>query len=305
MKFPLITAIAIAALVSSAPAAKYKWTGMRAPAKISAEDGVNEKQLSKKIGKFLVFENKDQWAHAIYNVNNRFPGSRPWVTWAVGDLKDATQISDEAHEEYLKHMDLMGVDVFLEVWPSGKDVNELIDTFLSKYKHHSCIAGFGVDLEFHKRVDDQTAKAWDERIKTHNKNYRLFLKHWDFRHMPPTYRGAADRKAGPIFINMSSEASIEALNKEFVEWAAQFSPSAVAFQIGYPTEEDGMDGKATTGWWKMNDPIQEWGDSLIAGIKNQNQEVGLLWCTVKSGKTYNIKFDITKGAKLPPPSAKQ
>src|SRR5687768_362679 len=89
---------------STLAAAKYKWTGMRAPCKVSAEDGLNEKQLSRKIGKFLVLENKEQWAQVIYNVNNRFPGSRPWVTWAVGELKGATQISDEAHEAYLAHM---------------------------------------------------------------------------------------------------------------------------------------------------------------------------------------------------------
>ena len=297
------TLVVLAAILggnTSAIAAAYKWTGMRAPCKISAEDGLNEKQLSKKIGTFLVFDNKEQWAHAIFNVNNRFPNSRPWITWAVGELKGAKQIPDAAHEEYLAHMDLLGVDVFLEVWPGGKDVLILIDTYLARYKHHPCIAGFGVDLEFHRKVDDATAKAWDEKIKSHNKNYRLFFKHWELSYMPPTYRGVEGGKANPIFINMSSEASIEALNKEFVEWAEHFAPSAVAFQIGYPTEEDGMDGKATTGWWKMKDPIKEWGDLLIAGINTDKQEIGLLWTTARSGKTYNTKFDITRGARLPP-----
>ena len=296
------TAVTFITLVNtSALAATYKWTGMRAPCKVSAEDGLNEKQLGRKIGKFLTLGNKDEWGHVIFNVNNRFPGSRPWVTWAVGELKDADQLPDDVHEAYLTHMDLLGVDVYLEVWPSGKDVLQLIDTCLSKYKHHPSVAGFGVDLEFHRaRVDDATAKAWDERIKGHGANYRLFLKHWDVRHMPPNYRGAAGGRAGPIFINMSSEASIEALNKEFAEWAGHFAPAAVAFQIGYPTEEDGMDGKGTSGWWRMEDPIKEWGESLLAGIKTTNQEIGLLWCCAKSGKTYNAKWDLTKRAKLPP-----
>ena len=285
-------------LALDAHAASYKWTGMRNPCKVSAEDGLNEKQLSRKIGTFITLANEDEWAHAIFNVNNRFPNSRPWVTWAVGDLKDATPLPDDVHEAYLAHMDLLGVEVFLEVWPSGKDVNALIDTYLTKYKHHPSVVGFGVDLEYAKRVDDATAKAWDERIKSHNPRYRLFLKHWELGYMPKTYRG--DPKLGPIFINMSSEASIDALNREFVEWAAHFAPAAVAFQIGYPTEEDGMDGTAKTGWWKLNDPIKDWGDSLIAGIQHPTQEVGLLWVTARSGKTYNAKWDITKGAKLPP-----
>src|SRR5688500_1037541 len=132
---------------------------MRNPCKVSAEDGVNEKQLSRKIGKFITLANEDEWAHAIFNVNNRFPNSRPWVTWAVGDLKDATPLPDDVHEAYLAHMDLLGVEVFLEVWPSGKDVNALIDMYLTKYKHHPSVVGFGVDLEYAKRVDDATAKA--------------------------------------------------------------------------------------------------------------------------------------------------
>jgi hypothetical protein len=277
--------LAILLSILTTHAANYKWSGMRAPCKMSAEDGLNEKQLSKKIGSFIPLAGNDQWANAVFNVNNRFPGSRPWVTWAVGDLKGAHKLTDDEHEAYLAHMDLLGVDVFLEVWPSGKDVPELIDTYLAKYKQHSSVAGFCIDLEFHKKVDDETAKAWDDKIKSHNKNYRLMLKHWEASFMPKTYRG---------------EASIEALNKEFAEWASHFAPAAVAFQIGYPTEEDGMDGKAVTGWWKMNDPIKEWGDALLAGIKTENQEIGLLWTTVKSGKTYNVKFDLTKGAKLPP-----
>ena len=295
-----ILAFAFLALpAGTALAATYEWTGVRNPGKVSAEDGLNEKQLGRKIGRFITLQSKEEWAQVIFNVNNRFPGSRPWVTWAVGELKGATPLTDEVHEAYLTHMDQLGVDVFLEVWPSGKDVPTLIDTHLSSYKHHKCIAGFGVDLEYHKRVDDAMAKDWDQRIKAHNPSYRLFLKHWELSYMPPTYRGVAGDKAGPIFINMSSEATIEALNKEFVEWASHFAPSAVAFQIGYPTEEDGMDGKGTAGWWKLKDPIKDWGDALLAGIKTQDQEIGLLWVCVKSGKSYNAKWDLTSGARLP------
>ena len=113
--------------------------------------------------------------------------------------------------------------------------------------------------------------------------------------MPPTYRGKGDM----IFINTSSEAEVDALNTEFARWAAHFAPSACAFQIGYPADEDGMDGKNTTGWWKLSDPIKDWGQSLIQKIESPKQEIGLLWVCVKSGKTYNTKWDLTKGATLP------
>ena len=306
----LIIATALFIVTSTSPdsadaaGATYTWTGMRNPCKRSAEDGLNEKQLGKKIGTFTTLADKDEWAQAIFNVNNRFPGSRPWVTWAVGDLKDATPLSLADHEAYLAHMDALGVDVFLEVWPSGKDVNDLIDTWLPRFKHHPCIKGFGVDLEYHKpRPDDAIARMWDQRIKMHGKEYRLFLKHWEQSYMPATYRGAAGTgpagKGDMIFINTSSEASIDALNKEFAEWANHFAPAAVAFQIGYPSDEDGMDGSKDKGWWRLKDPIKEWGDQLRAMIKNPGQEVGLLWVCAKSGKSYNATWDLTKGAKLP------
>ena len=115
--------------------------------------------------------------------------------------------------------------------------------------------------------------------------------------MPKTYRG--DPKLGPIFISMSSEASIDALNWEFGEWAAHFAPATVAFQIGYPSDEDGMNGSKEKGWWLLKDPIKDWGDELRAMIRTRDQKVGLLWVCAKSGKTYNAAWDLTKGAKVP------
>src|SRR6185436_19304775 len=54
--------------------------------------------------------------------------------------------------------------------------------------------------------------------------------------------------------------------------------------------------KNTSGWWKLQDPIKNWGDSLLAKIGNPEQEIGLLWVCVKSGKSYNAHWDLTKGA---------
>lgn len=93
------TAAAFAALLFSmnAVAAEFRWTGMRNPCKQSAEDGLDTRQLGKKIGKFLTLPNENAWAHAIFNVSNRFPDSTPWVTWAVGEVRDAEPLSDETH----------------------------------------------------------------------------------------------------------------------------------------------------------------------------------------------------------------
>src|SRR6185436_6132179 len=109
------------------------------------------------------------------------------------------------------------------------------------------------------------------------------------------YRGKGDL----IFIDTSSEASVEELNAAYASWAAHFAPSACAFQIGYPADEDGMDGSNATGWWKLPDPIKDWGNSLLSKIDHPTQEIGILWVCVKSGKTYNAKWDLTRGATLP------
>ncbi len=281
----------LALMVGQASAATLKWSGARNPAKVSAGDGVTE--LGTKIGKFITLSNQAEWASVIFHVNNRFPGSTPWVTLAVGAVPDAPPRSKAAHEEFLGAMDSLGVEVFLEIFPSQtNDVLAAIDSWLGKFKTHPSVKGFGVDLEYFARVDDAAAKAWDEKIKAHNPGYRMFLKHWEIGFMPPAYRGKGDL----IFIDTSSEASMAELNAGFVKWAAHFAPSACAFQFGYPADEDGMDGQNTTGWWKLPDPIQDWGNTLLAQIKNPKQEIGFLWVCVKSGKTYNANWDLTKRA---------
>jgi len=285
-----IIAPLLALIVGTASAASFKWTGMRNPCKVSAEDGVTK--LGTKIGKFITLQNEES-AHAIFNVNNRFQGSTPWATMAVGPVPDAATVTPEAQDRFLKYMDELDVEIFLEIYPrKTNDVLAEIDKWLDRFKQHQCVKGLGVDLEYYQRVDDAAAKAWDEKIKSHNAQHRMFLKHWEQSYMPPSYRGDV------IFINTSSEASVEALNAEFPQWASRFAPAACAFQIGYPSDEDTMDGKSSGGWWKLQDPIRNWGDSLLGRMTNSPQELGLLWVCVKSGKTYNANWDLTKGATL-------
>jgi len=113
--------------------------------------------------------------------------------------------------------------------------------------------------------------------------------------MPPTYRGKGDL----IFVDFASEATVEDLSKGFASWANRFAPTACAFQIGYPADEDGMNGSNTLGWWKLKDPIKEWGKMILSQIKNPAQELGLIWVTAKSSKTYHKKWDLTKGGSVP------
>jgi DNA-binding beta-propeller fold protein YncE len=91
------------------------------------------------------------------------------------------------------------------------------------------------------------------------------------------------------------------LNSGFVSWANHFTPAACAFQIGYPADEDGMNGSNTNGWWKLKDPIKDWSAMLLSKITNTNQELGILWVCAKSGKTYNADWDLARGGTLSSP----
>jgi hypothetical protein len=280
-------------------AASYKWTGAWQPARVSAADGVTA--LDIKIGKFINLP-KEELAQVVFNVNNRFPGSQAWSAWAVGDMSGLTPshqgLTDAQHEAYLTYMDKLGVAVFLEIFPSKKantNVLNEIDHWLTKFKHHKSVTGFGIDLEYYEKASDAAAKSWDEKIKSHNPAYRLFIRHYDPNFMPPTYRGKGDL----IFVDFASEATVEDLSKGFAAWANRFAPTACAFQIGYPADEDGMNGSNTLGWWKLKDPIREWGNMILEQVNNPDQELGLIWVTAKSGKSYHTKWDITKGATLP------
>lgn len=279
----------------------FQWTGTWMPMRISAGDGITE--LDTKIGRFTHFLEKQSYLNAIRNINGKFPGSAPWTTWTVGDLSRATpagtNLTDAQHEEYLSLMDKHDIKVFLEVFPFAAnakknlpdvDAATEIDKWLGKLKHHKSVAGVGIELEYFGKATDSLAAEWNRIVKSHNPKYRIFLRHYSKNFMPPNYRGAGDL----IFICDASEGTIAELNSAFASWANYFAPTACAFQIGYPADEDGMNGSKESGWWRLKDPVREWGNGILPLIKNEKQEIGLIWVTAKSGKSYNKAWDLTK-----------
>lgn len=228
------------------------------------------------------------WLEAIKTMNGYFEGSTPCGIWIVGELsrpKDCRLFFPgdgkeyphvqfdpvDKHEEFLSAFDKAGIKVFLQVEPANADMLTLIDLVLGRYKNHDCVIGFGVDVEWHReadnpewgvKVDDAMAQQWDARVKSHNPKYRLFLKHWDNRWMPPKYRGDI------IFVDDSQIfEEFNAMVEEFVnEWANYFYPNAVFFQIGYPSDRP---------WWKqLNNPPKTIGDAIHSRIK---QDCGIFW----------------------------
>ena len=234
------------------------------------------------------FPEPQGWQKAIQTMSGYFDGSIPCAIWIVGkfernkachlffpsDGKTYTNIQFEdvdTHEKFLSHFDDAGIKVFLQVEPASADMPTLIDLVLNRYKHHPCVIGFGVDVEWHREsekpewgvpVTDQQAEEWEKRVKAHNPQYKLFLKHWDREWMPENYRGDI------VFVDDSQILpNFDAMLDEFVnDWAAYFYPNMVFFQIGYPSDKP---------WWqKLNNPPFDIGRGIATRIK---QNCGIFW----------------------------
>jgi len=234
------------------------------------------------------FPDPEDWNSSMGKMSSYFEGSSPCAIWIVGVVKNKTAcllefpaddkeqeniiFSDfDKHEPYLDYFDKSGIQVFLQVEPANADIPALIDLVLSRYKQHECVIGFGIDVEWHResdregwgvKVTDEQAEAWEIQVKSHKKEYRLFLKHWDRKWMPHRYRGDI------VFVSDSQIfQNFEEMRDEFVDyWAAYFAPNTVFFQIGYPSDRP---------WWqKMENPPSEMGKAIAERV---SQSCGIFW----------------------------
>jgi len=233
------------------------------------------------------FPDTTGWKNAITAMQSNFEGSIACGIWIVGRMagdetcylefpsdKEISNIKfaeSDKHEIYLDYFDRNGIKVFLQVESASAEVLDVIDIVLNRYKHHSCVIGFGVDVEWYKRadypewgvkVDDDLAEKWEKKVKSHNGSYRLFLKHWDYNWMPPKYRGDL------VFVDDSQIfEGLEPMVKEFKIWADKFKPNAVYFQIGYPSDRK---------WWdKFDNPPKFMGEKITEQI--EENECGIIW----------------------------
>jgi len=174
-------------------------------------------------------------------------------------------------EDYLKKFDELEIDVWLQVEPGHNNLVDLAKVLLDKYGHHSCVKGFGIDVEWYYRsnIDYKGRKLTDKEIMdvvdvvhSKNPNYTIFVKHWESEYMPPNYRD------GLIFINDSERnENYEKKESIFVEWAKKYSNNPVMFQIGYPSDRDTM--------WK-NDPVG-FAKKIIQATSKYNNQIGIIW----------------------------
>jgi hypothetical protein len=224
------------------------------------------------------------WLRVGQEMAARFPGAVGETVWIVGRLKDDGTLlnfpvdsdhpliygtEDDENEAVLDLFDRHGFRVWLQVEPGHAPVGELIDIVLARYKHHPSVVGFGVDVEWFesteqpegRQVTDREAKAWLKKIRKHDRDYRLFLKHWLIGKMPPNQR------EGLLFIDDSQILpSLEAMVDEFAEWGKAFAPAPVGFQYGYPSDRP---------WWsQLEDPPGDVGQAILDRVPNTE---GLYW----------------------------
>lgn len=223
------------------------------------------------------------WYNASADMAKRFSGSSPSVIWILGytdndgcfvdfpNPNPGTQYANiyfsdtDNNEAYLDYFDRQGIKVWLQVEPGFADIPTVIDLALTQYGHHSCIIGFGIDVEWYKTsssnnyegdaVTDEEAQVWSEKVRSFNENYLLFTKHWLKSKMPPSYR------TGLVFIDDGQQFNgLTAMVTEFNNWAKHFAPAKVGFQFGY--EEDKK-------WWgRLTNPPAEIGNALLSKCTN-------------------------------------
>lgn len=218
------------------------------------------------------------WADVGQQMAAKFPGAKPQAIWIIGNYAGAGPIftfpgthqdfnihfsPKDQNEEALALFDQVGLQVWLQVEPGDVSMEELIPIMLDRYGHHPSVLGVGVDVEwFHsdgtpegRAVTDEEAAAWVTAVRSHNPQYRLFLKHWEQEMMPPTYRD------GMLFVDDSQQfESLDELVKEFAEWGKTFAPAPVAFQYGYPDDQK---------WWgELPDPPGDIGRQILAHVPN-------------------------------------
>ena len=183
---------------------------------------------------------------------------------------------DDFYESYLTAFDKAGFSVWLQVEPGDADLVALATEVMSHYSHHKCVKGFGIDVEWYKyrydkakdretssKLTDDIARKVVQAVRKINSNYTVFVKHWDERWLPSSYRD------GLVFVSDSQiYESIDAMRDDFADWAAHYAPNPVMFQIGYKADE--------WFWSKLNNPAKELGAYIAEGVTTGNN-LGIIW----------------------------
>jgi len=250
---------------------------------VDREDGVFVGWRSSPYG-FQQEADPAYWIDATNYMASKIRNSVPSGVWVLGETlgrrcrltfpssgayPNVAFSGTDQNERYLDAFDAAGLKVWLQVEPADADVEALIDLVLGRYHQHSCVMGFGVDVEWleaeqysdGRPVTSEEAQRWLDRVKSYDPGYKLFLKHLLVEKMPTSYA------AGVVFVSDGQEyRSMYALADDFKRWGTHFSRSEVYFQVGYASDEE---------WWsELLDPYQTISNRLYSEIPNCN---GVYW----------------------------
>lgn len=168
------------------------------------------------------------------------------------------------HERALSLYDQSGVKAVIQFEPGSADVADCIRIAHQAFGKHPCVVGFGVDAEWFCTkasrdktgvpITDDQARQWMETLQSLNPSYTLFLKHWKFKHMPPTYRHQR-----LWFLSDSQQFKDDKeLLADFKRWAKSCKDSTTGFQFGYPDDRK---------WWsKIENPPRTIGRAILDAI---------------------------------------
>lgn len=200
-----------------------------------------------------------------------------------GDYDNISGSKYDRYESYLDKCDELGIDVWLQVEPGYANLVTLADLVMKQYKHHSCVKGFGIDVEWHKPIEgaDEGTKLSDKDAKkvlakvTSFGDYTVFVKHWDKEWLP-------SRMEGLIYVNDSQQFdSMDEVIDDFSDWAAYYAPQPVMFQIGYSADKWIWNGTP----YKTN-PAKLYGQAIVDACKSGNS-VGIIWVDMTLGQVIN------------------
>ena len=177
--------------------------------------------------------------------------------------------SKDIFENILTKFDQAGINAWLQVEPGDNDIITLAKIVFKQYGHHSCVKGFGIDLEWWYREGDGQGKKltadYAQRVVNYvrsiNPSYTVFAKHWDPKFMPESYI------EGMIYIDDSQElGSLSGAKSEFRAWAKKFPNNPVMFQIGYAADRN---------LWG-NSPV-DFAKAISEEVTQYNNHVGIIW----------------------------
>lgn len=208
---------------------------------------------------------------------------------------------EDEYEELLTVLDSNGASVWLQVEPGNADLVKLAKEVMTHYKHHTCVKGFGIDVEWYcpagtdgwgTKLSSTLADQVLAAVRDVNPEYTVFLKHWDWSWLPvakdgfiyvndsQNYLGISEELEGTELRNeinrLINSAPLSDLNDaasamkaDFADWARHFAPCPVMFQIGYEKDKP---------IWKRlyTNPAKELGDYILSGCHSGN-DVGIIW----------------------------